>query len=163
MPPPCTLRGFISLAHTYKNRSNHNQELLMDLLVTLHEQPVLWTEQYVRWNDLITTEDLCTPNRFNMYRRALSLRLNVCRLGVEAACTLASYPAPVRIATLRRVNGWITSHNAQPTYQRVAEYVRQVRSEMGQSEPTSLARWQAYARELQTIVTSLGGNYPEEP
>lgn len=152
---------FVTTARSHLKASDRAYVRLMCLLCEVHDTPRIWKSRHATFKDVLRAERLCTVNRFEAFRKARALNLDVNKLGVEAACLLARYPPNLREHATRSTRAWIARHKVRPTYQLVAEYVK------GLAPPregrTTKAELRRYIKVLQKICRKHGLSYPKEP
>jgi hypothetical protein len=96
--------------------------LKMLLLLDLFESPLVWTQYYLTWNDLLKKEGVCTPGLFNAFREASKIldRKELEEFGVRSsACLGRISPRALRELVVEDLRSWREAHKVPPEYQRV--------------------------------------------
>jgi len=141
----------------YSGEATHLR--LMDLLVKVHDTPRIWKKEHGTWAELLRVERLCTLARFKAFERVVAQDLPVEKLGVDAACRIATYPKQVQETALAMTLGWIDEHKVPPTYQLVAEFVKGLGPPR---TPSTVARLRARVALLEKLCDKHGIKYPKE-
>lgn len=152
---------FVATARSYRKASDRAYVRLMCLLCEIHDTPRVWKDRHPTFRDVLRVERICTVSRYEAFRKARSLNLDVAKLGVEASCLLAKYPPPLRTRALRATYGWISRHKVRPTYQLVAEYVKGLAPPA--NKRATKAELRRYIQVLQKLCLKHGLNFPLEP
>lgn len=130
-------RDFIRQAKEFANRGENYRVKLMLLLVEYEPQKALWLQNphgLKTWDMLLRTEGLCTPTLYHAFKQATKL-VDVEVFGVYASVSIARLPKDQRSTVIKRTKEWIGAHKVPPHYQRVVEYVRQLRKDLGIRAP----------------------------
>lgn len=128
---------FVRTARKYANLGEEQRLSLMTLLVETEPKTAIWWDnphKTHRWDVLLREDRLCTPTLYRAFKAA-SKFLDVRTFGVYGSAALARLPKDHRQSVTRKTLGWIKAHKVPPTYQLVAEYVRQRRQELGLQTP----------------------------
>jgi hypothetical protein len=159
-------RAFLDAAREHLRANQHASLGLMRLLCDVHDTPQVWQHQHKSFNDVLRSERFCTISKFAAFRKALQLDLPVEKLGVDAACLLASYPAKIRKTATEQTLQWVATHKIAPTYQLVAEYVSTRQPGASKAPPKakpSNAALRRYIATLQALCRKHGIAFPKEP
>lgn len=157
---------FVKLARSYAKASDEAQIRLLRLLMDVHEAPAIWQSKHSTWEEVLRAEKFCTVHRYTSFRKAVSLGISPEKLGVDAACLLATYSSTLRKKALTQTRSWIEQHRVPPTYQLVAEYVKELRPTK-KAKPKPKAQkiktlWN-YILKLQAVCKEHGITYPPPP
>ena len=152
---------FIETARKHGKASERAYLSLMLLLCEVHDMPGIWQEKHGTFEDVLRKERLCTVKKYTDFRRAVRLKIDVKRLGVDASCLLATYPATIREKAIKATLVWVATHKVPPTYQLVAEFVKTTVPK--KPKVVTLADLRRYVKVLQGICTKHGIKYPPEP
>jgi len=124
---------FVRTARKYANSGEEHRLSLMTLLIETEPKTVIWHDnphKTRRWDVLLREERLCTPALYRAFKSGAKF-LDVRKFGVYASAALARLPKEHRPGVTKRTLEWIQTHKVPPTYQLVAEYVRQRKTELG--------------------------------
>jgi len=105
----------------------------MKLLLETEPKTVIWwgnPHGTKRWDVLLREERLCTPALYRAFKTA-SKFLDVHKFGVYGSAAIGRLPKEHRQIVMKKTLAWIQTHKVPPTYQLVAEYVRQRKQELG--------------------------------
>jgi hypothetical protein len=139
--PPVKYEAFVRTARKYANSGEEQRLSLMTLLMETEPQTAIWWDnphKTHRWDVLLREERLCTPALYRAFKTAAKF-LDVQKFGVYASAALARLPKEHRQSVTRKTLAWIRMHKVPPTYQLVAEYVRQRRRELGLQVPPRIS------------------------
>lgn len=133
--------AFVRTARKYANSGEEQRLSLMTLLIETEPQTAIWwsnPHKTRRWDVLLREERLCTPTLYRAFKAGAKF-LDVRKFGVYASAALARLPKEHRQSVTRMTLTWIKDHRVPPTYQLVAEYVRQRKRELGIQKPRKVS------------------------
>lgn len=133
---------FIQAAKDCANRGEEQRLKLMLLLVEYEPKKALWGLNPLgvkTWDSLLREEGLCTPALYHAFKEAVQMRVEVSIFGVYASTAIVKLEKSDRTVALRRTREWVKQHQVPPTYQRISQYVRQLKDEMGIKTPVAPA------------------------
>lgn len=126
-------QAFIKSAKDFANRGEEHRLKLMVLLVEYEPKKALWMVNphgIRKWDALLRHEGLCTPSLFHAFKQASKI-VDVEKFGVYASAAIVKLPKEHRAEVIRRTRSWINEHRLPPHYQRVTQYVRLLKSDLG--------------------------------
>lgn len=126
-------QAFIKSAKDFANRGEEHRLKLMLLLVEYEPLKALWMANphgIRKWDALLRHEGLCTPSLFHAFRRASKI-VDVKLFGVYGSAAIEKLPKEHRAEVILRTRAWINEHKLPPHYQRVTQYVRLLKSDLG--------------------------------